>query len=315
MNILFYNLYHIGDTYFLQPFMKNIVMNNPEYKFSIYCDYNYSIFEDIPNLEIIKGINHNILDFMISNNNTPFSFLQNENLLLINTWAGIGALQKYGNHIPDSDLVGLNTFYFKCIDDINNTFQINLKYITKLELPKLPYIDTCNIKKFKNENIELNPNIKLLFYYNYLAMSGQNMPIKSMDDHDNIIIYLSKLNNYKILVPKLSDNLINYINNNNINNIIDCNIYFNLIEDKTCLNIYYYTYITNYCDIVIYYDSGRSFTYINDIFINNLKIHIATSNTYYNRLNINNILIPENYVKLLICHNTTDIINNLNILL
>ena len=29
MNILFYNLYNIGDTYFSQPFVSNIVKNNP----------------------------------------------------------------------------------------------------------------------------------------------------------------------------------------------------------------------------------------------------------------------------------------------
>ena len=276
--------------------------------FFLFCKFNHYIFENINKLEILKDIdNYNLL---IINNNKPY-FLINDNLLLINTWAG--AHRDIDNNVFDSDLVNLTKQYYKCINNINKEFNLNIKYNTELTLPKLPDINIDKILEFKNKCYKSNKDSKFLFYYNYLPMSDQNFPISSSDDHDDIIIYLSKLENYIIFIPNLSNKLLTYIISNNILNIIDCNIIFNLTVDNNCYNLYYYTYITNYCDTVIYYDTGRSFTYINDNFItnNNNKIHIATNCTYYNKLNINNFLIPTDYVKLFICNNKNDIINNL----
>lgn len=309
MNILFFNLCNIGDTHFSQPFIENIVKNNINYNFSLYCKFNYIIFSDIDRLEIHKNIDSNLLNYIIKYNNFRYNYNTDLNLIIINTWAGV---YKENNYTPDADLVFLTKKYYQCIDNINNEFKLNLKYYIELQLPKLPkltLIDNTKINDFKN----IYANFKLIFYYNYLPMSQQNFPIKSMEEHDEIILNLSQSNENIILVPKLSSRIQYHIILNNIKNIIDCNNYFNLIEDNYCSNIYFYTYLTNYCNFVIYYDSGRSFTYINsNINKSNIKIHIANNDCYYKRLIINNPLIPDNLCKLCICFNKNDIIEKLD---
>ena len=160
MNILFYNLYNIGDTYFSQPFVSNIVKNNPTCTFFLFCKFNHYIFENINKLEILKDIdNYNLL---IINNNKPY-FLINDNLLLINTWAG--AHRDIDNNVFDSDLVNLTKQYYKCINNINKEFNLNIKYNTELTLPKLPDINIDKILEFKNKCYKSNKDSKFLFYY------------------------------------------------------------------------------------------------------------------------------------------------------
>ena len=264
MNILFVNLYNIGDTHFSQPFIENIVRNNKDHNFFLYCKFNYIIFKEILNLKILENIDHILLVYISHNNVLPYFYIPINNILIINTWAGAYVVN---NHVPDSDLVSLTKRYYNCIDTINQELKINLKYDIELKLPRLPNINIDKIIEFK----DAHKDKKILFYYNYMPESGQGFPLKSMDEHDDIILHLEKLN-YKILIPKLSEKL----SSHETNNIIDCNKYFNLTEDNLCTNIYFYTYITMYSDIVIYYDSGRSFTYIhNNISTNNIKIHIG----------------------------------------
>ena len=64
-------------------------------------------------------------------------------------------------------------------------------------------------------------------------------------------------------------------------------------------------------DISIYFDSGRSFLYLNSNFIleknNNLRFYFAIDNNYYNKLNDGNI-IKKDYMKFLEVSNYNDII-------
>ena len=78
--------------------------------------------------------------------------------------------------------------------------------------------------------------------------------------------------------------------------------------------------ISHYCDISIHFDSGRSFLYLNDEFINDyklglkrsLKVHFSHSDYYYKALNQNK-LVPPNYVMFCFANNYNDIINCLSL--
>ena len=53
LNILFYNNAHIGDIYFSQPYIKNIIDSNGDnFCYYIYCECNYFIFTNLfPNIK------------------------------------------------------------------------------------------------------------------------------------------------------------------------------------------------------------------------------------------------------------------------
>ena len=64
-------------------------------------------------------------------------------------------------------------------------------------------------------------------------------------------------------------------------------------------------------DYSIYYDLGRGFMCMNKTFIEennkNVRIHLSNNDYYYKTLN-NNILVPDNYLKLVKVKDYNDII-------
>ena len=58
MKVVFVNTWNVGDIFFSQPFIKNIVTNNPENDYYIYHRSSSYYFTDIlePNIKDIKNI-------------------------------------------------------------------------------------------------------------------------------------------------------------------------------------------------------------------------------------------------------------------
>jgi hypothetical protein len=198
------------------------------------------------------------------------------------------------------------------IQDINNEYKLNLYYDGSINRNLLPIVPELNIEQF--HKLKQLSNKKIIFYYNFMPESGQGCPIKNQLEHNEIIIMLSST--HIVIVPHMDNDLCNYIKESKITTIIFADELLNTLVDTTCKNLYYYAQIANESDIAIYHDSGRSFMYLNKIFIdnmnNNLKLHITPGDNYFNALN-NNVLVPKNYVKCIRALNKNEIIQQLKI--
>ena len=196
LTIVFYNFYHIGDTHLAQPFVKNIITNNLNNQFYIFNNYNtfcyleqFNNIKDIESNLILKNIIIKMLNLDINNNynkegyNSSGDYNINESehksadilssydnnlkILLINTW--IGSFLKYSYPLIDCNLINYNENYNILINNINNTFKLNIKYDNSVNINLYPSIKKIYIESFLN--IKNNTNKKIVFYYNYLEKS------------------------------------------------------------------------------------------------------------------------------------------------
>lgn len=283
-NILFYNLYHIGDTFFSQPIISEFCRLNNDYNISLLINYNWAIYKDIKNLNIINNdiddkysdLNYSHNDFKPENlikysdiyhtiinnisNNDIYKIIDGDTLC-INTWIGSW---NHPNQLVSYDCspININNKFREIIDQINNIYTLNLKYDReeKILLPILPKM-----------TVEFNKNKKSIFYYNYFPRSGQILPL-DFNHHKIILEHLSnKFPDFNIYIPFKID-----INCSNV-------IYTNIVESPSCENVIQNAHIAMLCDIVISYDIGSCFYYCNSIIdtFNGTWYHIGVTNTYY----------------------------------
>lgn len=339
ITIIFYNFLHIGDTHIAQPFVRNIIKNNPNNEYYICHNYNtFSYLNEIDNLKDInlyQEIKNKMMNILSLDNIKNDEFNQcekssiqeyptgsniskiydyNSKILIINTW--VGTLCKM-EEIIECHLISYNNYYVNLINDINNLYNLNIIYDNTVNIDLLPNINNLIIESFNN--IKNSNNKKILFYYNYLARSGQNFPINNEDEHNSIIKYLAL--KYIIIIPYKSSSLHTYVKENNIFSIIFAEDLININEYYSCKNLYYYAQMAYESDISIYFDNGRSFLYLNKNFIinnnNNLRLHFSNTRKFYENIN-DEILVPKNYINYIGVYNYNDIINyfenNLNLL-
>lgn len=332
INIIFCNFYHIGDTHFAQPFVKNIIKNNPNNEYYIFHNYNtYSFLNEINELKDINS-NLNLKDSILNNifntnyiSDNEYNFSEKENIhevpkfspdfltiynselkiLLINTWIG-PLFHQYP--IIECNLISYSKSYDILINNINNMYNLNIIYDNSINLDILPNINKIYIETFLN--IKNTINKKIIFYYNYLGKSGQTFIINNEYEHNLVIKYLSL--KYMVIIPYKNKELENYIIENNVISIIFAEDLFDKFEDYSCKNLYYYAQMAYDSDISVYFDTGRNFLYINKNFIsdnnNNLRLHFSHDTKYYNAINDENI-IKKNYVRYINAYNYNDIIN------
>jgi hypothetical protein len=83
------------------------------------------------------------------------------------------------------------------------------------------------------------------------------------------------------------------------------------VEYYNSKNLYHHSQMAYESDYSIYYDLGRGFMCMNKTFIEennkNVRIHLSNNDYYYKTLN-NNILVPDNYLKLVKVKDYNDII-------
>ena len=289
---------------FTKSFIKQFCEKNNNDNIKIYnlMKYNYALFNDIPNLNIIKAehnysndkeyINNIINDYLyfnyLNNNesrdyiehiifliNNNHNFIDNNYLIYNNTiYIKVWFANSNLKDIECSNYI-CNQYFNSIITNINTHLknEYQLKLIDNCEL--LPSIPNSNIDKF----LSYKKDKKLIFYYNYEPKSGQNVPY----NHENNIIYLSnKFSDYIICCSLKS----NYKSDNVI-----CLENFDYITDASCENIVKSYYCALNSDIVISFDIGACFYYSNNDFNNDFKgkwFHLSVIDYYYNKM-INNI--------------------------
>jgi ADP-heptose:LPS heptosyltransferase len=344
IKIVIYNNFNIGDTFFAQPFLRNIVENNKDiFDFYFLCKFNTCIYTDtIPEIKNVLDYPELLEDFKIYNKdcnyeftlNCPHNFMihnyiPNKRILFINTW--IANFIKNINKQPhilelfkDNNFEELNTvsyikYYQNVLDDIYIKYNIKINYNLndKILLPIFPKLDDKIINRFvefKNQN-----NRKLVYLINYPGCSRQPLSFSSMNDFNLMVEALIK-KNYIVLLPNKDPDMLNYKLYNNIKDMYFMTDEFNLNIDNTCRNLYYCTKFGNMCDITISFDTGRNYLYMNNEFVNefinkqnnNKKYHFGSHDTYNKNLLNNRLFSPENYIKFINAQDYKDIVNYIN---
>ena len=109
-----------------------------------------------------------------------------------------------------------------------------------------------------------------------------------------------------------------YKEQNNVTDLYFAPLIFDMVMNTSCYNVYFYAKVSHNCDVALYFDTGRNFTYVNQEFIDeyknninrNTKIHFGVSNYYFKGLS-NPVYFPDGYVKFIQAHSSYDIIENL----
>lgn len=198
IKIVFYNFFNIGDTYFAQPFVKNIIDNNGNnFEYYILSKFNFFIYTSIfPDIKIIQNDILKDLNINISYNELAFlNYYHSKQygILFINTW--IHTLCYY--------LTGLTGF--DCCDTVSHmkahkillniiyhSENIHIKYNDDplLVAPTFPpNLDINNFLNFKKNNSDK----KIVFINNYYPMSVQIISIQNNTaDRIRLIDFLLK---------------------------------------------------------------------------------------------------------------------------
>ena len=334
VKIIFFNYFNIGDTFFAQPFVKNIIENNGDnFEYYIMSRFNYFIYQSIlPNINIIE--NH---DQFLKENNiillsyheliyNDYFFFKEQNILFINTWIGnfINGivtnnerfLKYYKKNVIECDPISYVRIYKILLNIIleKENIKINYNHDLSLAIPFFPpNLDISLFLNFKKKNSDK----KIVFFNNYYPMSEQKISIAGIEDRICLIDFFIK-KNYIVLLSEYEHKLDVYKVENNLTDLYFAPIIFNMVMNTSCYNIYFYAKVAHNCDIALYFDTGKNFTYINQEFIDeyknninrNTKIHFGVSNYYFKGLS-NPVYFPDGYVKFIQAHSSYDIIENL----
>lgn len=292
--ICFYNPSHIGDIFFIEPFIRNFCNNNNTITFYVWLLYGYYLYNDIENLvsldkyedtynnmfssgdapERHTKLDSNLYNLFMSNTNlNHFLFTHNsERYIAINLWCK--ALGCNEDVIPTE----LNTNFYNTIHYINHYIPqtpliqyINNLVIPRNIIPKLPLVEEFTFANWKLTNTK-----KLCFFYNYVPRS-----FTYTINCNEVINQLACLyKNYVFIVPKYHESL------SLIENVKFCDKDFNCIETPDCKNIVVIEKITQSCDIIITIPTGSSWLFFNtNIASQTNKKYILSSPLYADKLN------------------------------
>jgi len=260
MKLILYNYYHIGDQYFSQPLIRAIRAYNPNIEILVNLTSYSFLYSDINNI-ITSHISKS------SYNNDLYNIID-ENTVMINTW--IAAISQ-------------NYVYIECCSPrIYNLFKelyaekfhLNMPDILDIELlPKTPKTDISAFINWKNTH-----NSCIVFYNDVIPKSGQQV---SSTEHNVIIDKLCGLfpDIYFITSEKLCDS------KNNISTIHD----FKYTQTNDCENLCKNTNIYPHCNLIISFDVGACFNYIEEEVLRSKVnvLHIGCTSRFFDQLSYN----------------------------
>jgi hypothetical protein len=336
LKMVFCNAWHVGDIFFAQPFVNNVVNNNgDDFEYYVWGKYSHFIFSDLPN---VKSVNDSpelvqILGNMDNYNRHNYAFSADFNILLINTWVGTmnhvwnpseGIRELFKEYLQECNLVSYLDCYRIILNMIKDNLGIQIAYDFTPELAFPTFPKNVQITEF--EAFKSSVNKKTVFLNNYAAKSGQGTPLQTSIDYIKVMELL-RSKEYIVILPEEDPYIIQYIRENNIENVNFCSEFIKNSLDNyaNSSELYYRSKICVSCDYSIYLDTGRSFIYFNRDFItdfksgrsNNIKIHFSTQrfDFYFKNLMKNTEITPPTYSTQYIADGVNDVINHLNTIL
>jgi hypothetical protein len=329
MNIVFFNIANIGDSFIPQEIIKHTCQENPSIQFSIFTYSNSFLYEKIPNLQILIP-NTNYTKQLESNDN-PYNFLTisndihsilkengmkpffklNNSTLAINMWVG-----GYTKYLPieklECNLIHMQIAFINALQEIKEF--IHLQYTPLPPYQLIPQLPLQPIELFDTWYAQ-NINKYIVFYYNYEARSGQSM-ITNEKEHTMILLNLAnQFPSAIFLVPRISTSMQEQICVHNLTNIVDCRTKFNLYESSNCKNLVDLTYICSFCNVSIHYDIGACYFFFNKEHLfhtsKNTIIHLSKRDfffkQFYTTLQYTNIPLVKPY-HFSICNDWQDVL-------
>ena len=267
MKLIFHNHAHNGDQYFSQSVVKAIRKYNPKFEIDVVLSSYGFLYSNIKDINIITKHESEIVY------TEPYIIID-ENTVIINTW--IGGIR------TNVDITCCSCRIYNVLKEMYaEKIHINMPNILDIELlHRTPKTDISTFINWKNTH-----NSNIVFYNDVFPRSGQ--PISSTE-HNVIINKLCCLfpDIYFITSEKLCDS------KNNISTIHD----FNYIQTPDCENLCKNTNIYPHCNLIICFDVGACFNYIEEDVLKSKAdiLHIGTNNYYFNKL-LNNVKNTELY--------------------
>lgn len=299
VNIVFYNLNHIGDCYISSFFINLIVEQNPNINFNYFFIQGDSFIKKKSNISRINKeefnnsysrilqsseppeelMNKNFLNFLLINkfqlSQLTSGTYNNTNCLFLNTWCASPII---GHH--DFDLYSALEGWKRLIIETNKIIKQPLNFhIT-------PPIDLTNMMRdypdYELSEEEKNKMKDYVFIFNYKPRSVHF----DMNRLENYIDFQVK--NNKVILANYSKK---YDNNENVLFFEKC---FNIKPTPDCLNLKKIWDIICYCKKIIILPCGATWTFFHKLKdLRNDQIYMLQGNEYTEKLN-NNIKIINN---------------------
>jgi hypothetical protein len=192
-----------------------------------------------------------------------------DNNIYIKLWIGHCENKSKVQYL-ECDINNCNYYYNEIINNINSIYKLNIKLIENIDL--LPIIPVTNIDEF----LSFRKDKIIIFYYNYNPNSQQNI---NANHEENIKNLSNNYNNYIICCA--IDSIYK------ASNVISLEK-FGYIKEPSCENISKAYYCAMNSNIVISFDVGACFYYLNKNFnkdFNGYWFHISLYNSYFNKIN------------------------------
>lgn len=324
MKILFFNLYHIGDTFFPFPSIKAICDANPSKTFYLAQLCNYDLYRSIPNLVIIsKEQDHGNQDHLIERLlNIPDStqlIVTVDDYVCVNTRCV--AIEKITCQRIECNFIKFFQHMGYVVDILNNSILHDCCIRFPYELANIQKLPEIKNPVLEHRFLQWKQGRKCVFYYNYYPKSTQEVPLPNPEDHAHVIMALSqKLKNCMIIIPRfdvpttLKDGTRVFPEN-----VVSCEEVFGIQEDVSCANITQLTVISDMCEVSVYHIIGACMYYMNRRICNvpssSHKIIVMTDAWHYfpdtSKETVEGICGTSEHIEKLICTDTNDVITKL----
>ena len=254
LKIIFNNGAHLGDVFFAQPFINNVVnTNGDQVEYYVWVTYSQFIFSDLKNVKNVDDcpeliqILGNIIDYV--NNRYIYVFYSDLNILVINTWIGImnhkfnpseGIREIFKDYLEECNVVSYLDCYRVILNLIRDRIGIHIAYdfTPELAFPTFPKsVPIVEFDTFKEKMT--SENKRIVFLNNYTAHSGQTISLCTSTDYLYVIEFLCN-KGYIVILPEEDPHIVQHIQTHNIGNVHFCNEFIksSLCDHRNSSEIY-----------------------------------------------------------------------------
>jgi len=264
------NMYHIGDTFMAKSLVSHLIRQNPV-EFRIFMLYNSYMYSDVPvkiepeptsytqepvrdYARFLIGSPQHQMTWQYFRQIEQYPIVQAGDDTIINFW--IGAWKQESTEDPGCHLPSL----YKVFKQIVNRAGLKLDLSPRDLLPVIPPGNPMPVPKGS------------IFYFNSMPKSGQDVPIKTLEDHMIVIRHLLK--SHTVVVPSS-------IGTVPCPGLIVCDFPM----DTSCKSVVDAFWTAHKCDLVISFDVGSNFLWCSDaVYTGPRWLHCATNDFHFARL-------------------------------
>ena len=263
--IFLHNPTHNGDVLASSQFAKLLIKDNPHVHFKIVPSCASVLFEDFvnetPNCELIQHPSPWVFTENNTNTNDYIHKIRNELLHVdsnCNLYLNLWRFMLINNSCACIDLTNVVQNINNLIPQIKDLCNIQLNFnphqINEL-IPRIPLYDVS----FMNTFMDRNKYKKIIFFYNLMGCSGQELPPGFNPYFINML--LKNNPDSLIIVPDNCD-----IKHPNLLSLTDD---MNIKKEHSGKSLVLYANICNLCDEVYFKDNGGSLFTLNPVNISN----------------------------------------------